>query len=529
LQGGAHAFIYSHPHKEVERTDLYGERTELFNGYVTDLSDRDGSLYVSLEGVTKDLDREEDVVLVEDIDQTAAEEERITPLDCFDVLHYVYDHASRLRNFEHVAKGSRWHEDNDRVFSVNGNLLNAAVRFSFFLDVIMRPKFVEEGAFVDVNIDEPKTGETMTVKTQDIAADGLKAEDGYLKAEGDEGIHLVSDKVTVDDGDGVILRGDTPNRQIDLYHQEYGGVYFENGSVIIQADDFDGAGLSPSNEVLNVRDGYGISAGTDVNLDVGRGLSAGTQLYVNRETGGGIMLDANNKLYGEAQGIAGNGLSISSGRVSLNAGYGISTGSSSTSVDLESGGGLQINSGQVEVNRGAGISVGADYGRLMVDPAGIAGLGLKASSGELALDVDGGLEVSSDQVNVDTDGSITTNSGQLEVVPSQLVDDSTLIAFDGEVQLDAKPDFFEEMKDVEFTLDPGTEHVITCADTMVMVSINAVGQTSTNEGDYRWYFQETASENSDSMEVVVESTGTNNETINLRARLYWIKWDAWME
>jgi len=172
LQGGAHAFIYSHPHKkEVKETDLYGERIELFNGYVTDLSDRDGSLYVSLECVTKDLDRDEDVVLVEDIDQTAAEEERITPLDCFDVLHYVYDHASRLRNFEHVAKGSRWHEDNDRVFSVNGNLLNATVRFSFFLNMIMRARFVEEGAFVDVNVDEPKTGETMTVKTEDIAVD----------------------------------------------------------------------------------------------------------------------------------------------------------------------------------------------------------------------------------------------------------------------------------------------------------------------------------------------------------------------
>ncbi len=392
---------------------------------------------------------------------------------------------------------------------------------------------VDAGAGLGINQVTDSEGnvieELLFLDPAQIAADGLTAANGNLHADLGDGIQLVSGRVTVDDAGGVILRGTTPDRQIDLYHQQYGGVYFENDRVIIQADDFDGAGLSGTNELLNVRDGYGISAGTDVNLDVGRGLSVGTQLNVKRETGGGIELDGNNKLYGEAQGIAGSGLSISSGVVNLNAGYGIAVSTDTTHMDLESGGGLQINSGQVEVNRGTGIKVGADYGRLQVDPAGIAGLGLKAASGELALDVDGGLEVSSDQVNVNSDGSITTNGGQLEVVPSQLVDDSTLIAFDGEVQLDPKPDFFELLVDEEFTLSPGEEHVITCADTMVMVSINAEGQTATNEGAYRWYFQETQNYDSDAMEVVVKSVLSNNETINLRARLYWIKWAAWME
>ncbi|MFP4001551.1 MAG: metallophosphoesterase family protein, partial [Thermoplasmata archaeon] len=173
LQGGAHAFIYSHPHKkDVESTDLYGERTQLFNGYVTDLSDRDASLYMSLEGVLKDLDRDEEVVLVENIDQTAQEiENKVTPLDCFDVLKYAFDHGCRLRNFEHMTKGSEWHDRNDRPFSVNGSLLNAIVRFSQFLDMVLRARFVEEGAHVDVNVDNPRSGENMTVKTSDLAAD----------------------------------------------------------------------------------------------------------------------------------------------------------------------------------------------------------------------------------------------------------------------------------------------------------------------------------------------------------------------
>ncbi len=171
LKGGAHAFIYSHPHrKDVESTDLYGERTELFNGYVTDLSDRDGSLHASLEGVMKDLDTDEQVVLVQDIDQTA-EEDRVTPLDCFEVLRYIFDHASRLRNFEHMTKGSLWHEENDKPFSVDGNLLNATVQYSSLLNTIIRGRFVEEGAFVDVDIDMPESGESITVKTDDLAAD----------------------------------------------------------------------------------------------------------------------------------------------------------------------------------------------------------------------------------------------------------------------------------------------------------------------------------------------------------------------
>ncbi len=172
LEGGAHAFIYSNPHKkDVEGCDLYGERTELFNGYVTDMADKGDLLSLSLEGLQKDLDKEENVVLIKDVDQYADPNERVSTLDAFDVLRYSFDHASRLRNFEHTVKGWEWHQENDRILSVNGNLLNAVVRYCYFMDMIMRPEFVEEGALVDVNIDEPKSGETITVKTEDLAAD----------------------------------------------------------------------------------------------------------------------------------------------------------------------------------------------------------------------------------------------------------------------------------------------------------------------------------------------------------------------
>jgi len=65
LQGGAYAFIHSRPFgKEISGNDLYGKRTPALTGYVADIMDHDNYLELDLDGVTKDLDRREEVVLV---------------------------------------------------------------------------------------------------------------------------------------------------------------------------------------------------------------------------------------------------------------------------------------------------------------------------------------------------------------------------------------------------------------------------------------------------------------------------------
>lgn len=369
--------------------------------------------------------------------------------------------------------------------------------------------------------------ELLFLDPAEIAAAGLTAGSGNLHAGLGDGISLVSGRVTVDAGDGVILRGTTPDRQIDLHHQEYGGLYFENDRVIIQADDFDGTGLSASNEVLNVREGYGVTIGSAVNLDAGQGLSAATQLNVDRETGGGIELDANDKLYGEVKSdIAGNGLSVFSGRVDVNAGEGITTATDSVMVDLA--GALASVNGKIQIQAGSGVSFDADYDRLQVEPTQLDGIGLQASGSDLAMDLSGGLTVSADQVVPDTVECMTTESGELKVVPSALVDGDTLTVSEENIFLNDKPKFFELLKDVSFTLSSGTEKVITVPDEMLMVSINGEGQPETNHGEYEWYFQE--SSDSAKQEVVIEyPSGTYTEDINLRARIYHIKWETWME
>ena len=171
LQGGAHAFIYSKPYgREVERNDLYGKRSLLFSGYVTDFEDTDNVLNLELESVMKDLDEYRENVLIDDI-SFAGDGLEIEVRNCFDILEDIFDNASRLKSFEHVERSEAWHEKNDRVFSVRGNLLEATNNFAYFLDIILRSKFVEEGTFVDAAADKPASGEQLVVKSEELAED----------------------------------------------------------------------------------------------------------------------------------------------------------------------------------------------------------------------------------------------------------------------------------------------------------------------------------------------------------------------
>ncbi len=372
------------------------------------------------------------------------------------------------------------------------------------------------------------TRELLVLEPTELAGGGLTVKDGSLGVEIGNGLDLVSDRVTVDTGEGVILRGTTPDRQIDLYHQEYGGLYFENERAIIQAKDLAGSGINGVNEELNVEAGDEISVGTAVDIDAGRGISAGTALNVDRATNGGIKVDANDQLYAEAEGMGGDGLSMSAGVLNVNAGNGIYT--VSDKVHMDTGDGLKVNNGLVEADGGTGIGVGSTYGRLVAAPDEIAGVGLQGISGDLAMDVDGGLEIVSDQVDANTTNCVTTDNGELKVVPSALVDGDTLTVSNENIYLNDKPKFFELLADETFTLSPGEEHVITVADVMPLVSINAVGQPSTNHGEYEWYWQEHSDETGGKQEIVIEyPSGNYSDDINLRARIYHIKWETWME
>lgn len=170
LVGGAPVLCYSRPFDDsFVETDLYGKRTLLFSGYVHEISDKDNLLDLKLTGLSKDLDRREEVVLLDNLDLTAPEPDQIQPLDCFVLLGYIFDHAFRLRDYYYPVMGSEWHEENDAPFVVTGNLLNAVVRFTYFLDMIMSPRLVEEGVFTDVHIFQPMSGASLDVYTEDIS------------------------------------------------------------------------------------------------------------------------------------------------------------------------------------------------------------------------------------------------------------------------------------------------------------------------------------------------------------------------
>jgi len=83
---------------------------------------------------------------------------------------------------------------------------------------------------------------------------------------------------------------------------------------------------------------------------------------------------------------------------------------------------------------------------------------------------------------------------------------------------------------IQHSLEPGNEHVITVPDVFPMVSINAVGQEETNHGEYEWFYQEHHEEYGDKQEIVISYPEEDfYDEINLRARIYHVKWVEWME
>lgn len=169
LKGGNNAFVYAKPfRREVEGSDLYGEMTTAFGGYIHSIEDTvtsgKNTVMIKLKSNIYKLDRFEENVLLENVEFSPSGPV-ITKMNCFDVLEYVFDHSLRLRNYSHVTRGSEWHDENDRVFSVNGNLLESTISFLYYLKLIGNVKPVEEGVFSDVEIQDPKSGETLTVRS----------------------------------------------------------------------------------------------------------------------------------------------------------------------------------------------------------------------------------------------------------------------------------------------------------------------------------------------------------------------------
>lgn len=169
LKGGNNAFLYAKPfRRKIDSTDLYKDMTMAFGGYIDSIEDSVSSgrntVIVKLKSNIHKLDRFEENVIIEDIKFTSSGPV-ITKRDCFKVLEDVFEHSLRVRSYDHVSRNSEWHKQNDRIFSVNGNLLESAIDFAYYLKVIPNVRPVEEGIFSDVEVQNPSSGEVLTVRS----------------------------------------------------------------------------------------------------------------------------------------------------------------------------------------------------------------------------------------------------------------------------------------------------------------------------------------------------------------------------
>lgn len=260
--------------------------------------------------------------------------------------------------------------------------------------------------------------EKIVVTPTDLPGAGIEETDGDLNVEASRGLHIVSNRVTVNDGDGVILRGSTPDRSVEVYHLPGGGLNLESGEVVVVPDDIDGPGLNTESGSLHVEAGNGLTIdSTGTTIDEGRGIDVGSdQIDIEIQDGGGLEFDADDRLKADLAGKAGDGLTVQDNSIlHVNGGDGIAVGAE-TAIDSYLGTRLNNPGGEADgdylleahLSPDGGIEFDS-YDRMKVKAADLTGTGITEESGYLKITPGDGMGI--------TSGALSVNAGQGLKVP----------------------------------------------------------------------------------------------------------------
>ncbi len=269
--------------------------------------------------------------------------------------------------------------------------------------------------------------EKLVVTPTDLPGAGIEETDGDLNVEASRGLHIVSNRVTVNDGDGVILRGSTPGRSVEVYHLPGGGLNLESGEVVVVPDDIDGPGLNAESGSLHVEAGNGLMIdSTGTTIDEGRGIDVGSdQIDIEIQDGGGLEFDADDRLKADLAGKAGDGLTVQDNSIlHVNGGDGIAVGAE-TAIDSYLGTRLNNPGGEADgdylleahLSPDGGIEFDS-YDRMKVKAADLTGTGITEGSGYLKITPGDGMGI--------TSGALSVNAGQGLKVPDAAGDALTV-------------------------------------------------------------------------------------------------------
>jgi len=273
-------------------------------------------------------------------------------------------------------------------------------------------------------------GTTVVMQNGQLHLDNTQIVTGDLDIEWGNGLELSNGGIRVKQGYG--LRFD---------HVE--SVAVEDQELWLDAAAVSGDGLTEdSSGKIKVDTGDGVAAGSSgVSMDVGNGLAlVSGQLEADLVSGGGLKLDADGKLYVDANDfVNGVGLTVSSGDIDLTPGTGLRI---DTDLRTDETNGLRVWSEQLEVYAGTGVEFNAD-GKLRLNYADLlsalagngilvnnsvlevgASDGLTMDHGQLTGDVGAGITLGSYGLSLDPDETtLTLSNGALKVLPSGIAGD----------------------------------------------------------------------------------------------------------
>ncbi len=384
-------------------------------------------------------------------------------------------------------------------------------------------------AGIGLDLDE---NEKLIMDPKEVMGKGLTVEDGDIAVSPGNGLDIVAGRLTVDDGRGIILRGETPDRQIDIYHQPDGKLDFDTGELYVKVDELTGEGIEESGGDLKIKAGDGLKLGSyGLEVDLGRGLGGewNEVLIEIRDNGGLTFTDGTMHL--DLDSLEGSGIKVEEGELNFQDGAGLNAGIDS--VQLDHGKGTEIDGGVLSANVGRGLGLDPTYDRIRVEPGEVLGDGLKEKYGMIKAAVGDGLEITDTGIYMDYGHGLELNSdGELRVNTHEFVGEGLekISHGDGKAMKLPIKEFFELELEEEFTLYQGSTKEFKIEDKgyPILVTVNSVEEEEDNQlqNEIEWYLSE--SDESGKCRVWVEELGDVDDDILVLLRCYHVKWNDWM-
>ena len=313
--------------------------------------------------------------------------------------------------------------------------------------------------------------EKLTVKSEDLAGDGLRASDNELEISSGDGLITYDESVTLDLGNGLMI--DDENFQLSVSLSGGSGLRLDDyDRIYVYPLDIAGAGLIGDEDSINVNTGEGTTIKADrIEVEAEKGLrtydpdgqGAGEHvLETYIDPYGGLSYDEDGKLYADIPDIAGKALEDVRGRVNVKAGNGLKI--EDDQVTIDAGRGIRISGGKIQLDHDGEDALKFVSDKMELEPAALSGEGLKIEDENLKMELGDGLYMYTGKSSVPEGFGLEMGGGYNESIVKvdveKIVGDGLeLYEEDGETMIGANlMDYFEKVLEIDREIEAGKRH-----------------------------------------------------------------------